>query len=125
MGLLQPYRGTYCSASSAKDKIDVDAIIAGCDAVDAEANHISEYANSLSDYSSRLDVNALSVDGKTMIGTANECCENINSVEAEIINTTSQIREAAEAVYNQIQDQLNNEAYIKDQNEYNRRVNSR
>lgn len=122
MGILQPYRGTYCSASSASEKLDIESILAGCDAVDEEANHISEYANQLSGYSSQLDVNALSVNGKTMIGTAEECCDGINNVESEIIGTTAQIRAAAESVYNQIQDQLNNEAYIKDQNEYNRRV---
>jgi len=123
MGLLEPYRGTYCSASSASEKIDVQAILAGCDAVDAEANHISEYAGNLSDYSSQLDANALSVDGKTMISTANEYWENINNVESEIINTTAYIREAAEAVYNQIQEQMNQEAHAKDEYEYNRRKN--
>ena len=123
MGLLEPYRGTYCSASSASEKIDVQAILAGCDAVDAEANHISEYAGNLSDYSSQLDANALSVDGKTMISTANEYWENINNVESEIINTTAYIREAAEAVYNQIQEQMNQEAHARDEYEYNRRKN--
>ena len=37
MGLLQPYRGRYASASSASNKIDAATILAGCDAVDNEA----------------------------------------------------------------------------------------
>ena len=123
MGILQPYHGTYCNASSASSELDIEAILSGCNAVDEEANHISEYANRLDEVSSQLDVNALSVDGKTINGTVQEYCDGINNVESEIMGVTSQIREYAVARYNQIQDQLNNEAYIRDQNEYNRRRN--
>lgn len=121
MGLLQPYRGTYVSASSASEKIDVNSILNGCNAVDEEANHISEYANSLDSSGSVLDVNVLSVGGKTMLSNIEECCTNINSVETFIINTTAQIREAAESVYNQIQEQMNNEARARDEAAYRER----
>ena len=124
MGILQPYHGTYCSADSASSKLDIDAILAGCNAVDEEANHISEYASSLTDISSQLDVNALSVNSKTISGTVQEYCDGINNVETEIMGATSQIREVAEAQYNQIQEQMNQEAYLRDQEEYNRRKNS-
>ena len=124
MNLLEPYHGTYCNASSANEKIDIQAILSGCDAVDEEANHISEYAGTLRDYSSVLNEKVLSISGETMINTANECCEDINNVENEIMSITTQIREAVVAVYNKIQDQLNNEAYIKDQDENNKRLNA-
>lgn len=121
MGLLQPYRGTYYSAESANTKLDINSILAGCNAVDEEANHISEYANDISESGSYLDANALSVDGKTMQGSIETCCTNINDVESFIIGTTAQIREMAEAAYNQIQDNLNYEAQQRDIAEYNRR----
>ena len=124
MGILQPYRGTYCSASLASEKLDIDTILSGCNAVDSEASHITEYANTLSTAGSNLDVNALSAGGTTMEGKVDEYCTNIKSVETFIMNTTSQIREAAEAAYNQIQEQMNSEAYARDQAEYNRRRNS-
>ena len=123
MGLLSAYRGTYCSAESASSKIDAEAIIAGCNAVDAEAAHISEYSNLLSQSGSNLTERVLSANGVTMEGKVDEYCTNIKSVESYILNSTAQIREAAEAVYNQIQDQMNQEAHAKDEYEYNRRRN--
>ena len=123
MGLLQAYHGTYCSAESASSKIDAEAIIAGCNAVDSEAAHITEYANLLSQSGSNLSERVLSANGVTMEGKVDEYCTDIKSVETYILNSTAQIREAAEAVYNQIQDQMNQEAYAKDEYEYNRRRN--
>ena len=123
MSLLQPYHGTYVNASSASNQLDANAILAGCDAVDEEANYISQYAGNLSEVSSPLNERNFSVDGATMIPTIGEYCENINAVEAEIMSITSQIREMVEYQYNRIQEQLNYDAQVKDQNEYNRRRN--
>lgn len=121
MGLLEPYVGTYTRATSASDMLDAAAILAGCDAVDEEANHISEYAGTLSETSSLLNVQNFSVDDETILSTVDEYCQNINNVETEIMSITSQIREAVENQYNALQQQLNNEAYEKDQREYEQR----
>ena len=121
MGLLQPYRGTYVSAESASGKLDAAAIIAGCDAVDAEANHISEYAGKISSAASGLNQDTFSVNGETVTGKVDECCTGVTNVESNILNTTSQIRELAESIYNQIQEQMNIEAQARDQAEAQKR----
>ena len=113
-GILQPYVGKYCSAESASSKLDIDSILAGCDAVDEEASSIGNYANQLSETSGRINASALSVNGKTISGTAQEYCDGINGVEAQITSVTSQIREIAISVYNQLQQELNNQAIEND-----------
>ncbi len=121
MGILQPYVGTYCHAASASSKLDLSAILAGCDAVDTEANQITNYNHSLNTTMSYLDANTLSANGKTMQAAGEKCCNDISNVQTSILNTTAQIRSVAESVYNKIQEQMNYEAQVKDQNEINRR----
>ena len=115
MNLLQPYVGKYVTATSASTKIDVDAILAGCDAVDSEASQISTVNSEISDIGSSITENALSVDGMTVSNTVNECCTGISGVQSMITNTTASIREAAVSVYNQFQEQFNEEARIRDE----------
>ncbi len=115
MSLLQPYVGKFVTASSASSKIDAASIIAGCDAVDSEASKISDVNSNVNSIGSRIDSTALSVDGKTTMNLLEECCTGINDVQTMIFNTTSAIREAATSAYNQIQEQLNEEARIRDQ----------
>ncbi len=121
MGVLQPYRGTYVSADSASSKLDLPAILAGCDAVDEEASQIDTYTRDLSNVAADLDVDTLSANGKTMQGPIGDCCDGISDIESNITGTTAQIRAAAENAYNQIQEQLNYEAKVRDRNEWNRR----
>ena len=124
MGILQPYVGTYCRAESASSKLDIDAILSGCDAVDNESSHMNEYARSLNDVSFYLNEDTLSVNGTTMSQPIGDCCDGISGIQSEITGTTAQIRAAAENAYNQIQEQLNYEAQVKDQNEWYRRNRS-
>ena len=121
MGILQPYVGTYCRAESASSKLDLPAINAGCDAVDSEARSMSTYTRNLNDTASYLDADTLSADGKTMQAPIGECCDGISNIQSQITSTTAQIRAAAENAYNQIQEQLNYEAQVRDQNEWYRR----
>lgn len=118
MGLLQPYQGTYVAATSASSKLDVETILAGCDAVDAEASHISDYLQKLAETTSTMDAKALCVNGQTMQNTMDEYSTNIYSVETEIMNITAWIRETVEVQYNNLQEQLNYDAQLRDQNEY-------
>lgn len=121
MDLLQPYRGQYCSAQSAESKLDIMSILQGCSEVDDEARYMGRYSNELNLANNYLDEKSLSVDGKTMQGEVDDCRETIESVQESITNTTSQIRDAAVSAYNSIQEQLNYEAQVRDQNEWNQR----
>ncbi len=115
MSLLQPYVGKFVTATSASTKIDVESIMAGCDSVDSEASKISDVNSNINNIGSTIDSNALSVDGSTVLNSLEECCTGINGVQNMIFNTTSGIREAAISAYNQIQEQFNAEARIRDQ----------
>ncbi|MBP5678901.1 MAG: hypothetical protein J6X28_03640 [Bacilli bacterium] len=121
MGLVEPYKGTYCSARSANEELDIQTIMSGCDAVDSAASHLSDHSAHLSWSSGTLTADNFSVNEKTILGTVDECCNNIENVESFILGATSQIRGNAEAAYNQIQNDLNDEAYQKDMAERNRR----
>ena len=123
MSLLQPYVGKFVTATSASTKIDVESIMAVCDSVDSEASKISDVNSNINNIGSTIDSNALSVDGSTVLNSLEECCTGINGVQNMIFNTTSGIREAAISAYNQIQEQFNAEARIRDQEASERNQN--
>ena len=116
MGLLQPYVGTYARATSASSKLDVESILAGCDAVDDEVVGISEISSKISQAGSSITKDVLSIDDMDISGSLDECCTGISNTYSNILETTSAIRERAVAVYNQLQAQYNEEAKIRDEN---------
>ena len=122
--ILQPYHGVYVHAPSASTKLDLHHILDGCTALETEASNIDEVSNSINSLSSNLGANVFSIDGQTVLSSADQCCQEIIDVQKWIFDTSSQIRENAINAYNQLQTQLNNEAKNRDQNEINRR-NSR
>lgn len=124
-GALQPYQGRYVNAKSASDDLDLAAILAGCDAVDAEAGNIDEVSNSLSNAAGDLTAQTFSVDGVSVGSNVNEYCDNIMQAQTWIMNGTGQIRAAAENAYNKLQTEYNNDAMARDQAEINRRNNNR
>ena len=123
MSLLQPYVGKFVTATSASTKIDVESIIAGCDAVDSEASRISDINAEVNSVGSTIDEKALSVDGTTISNSLDECCTGINGVQEMIFGTTAGIRESAMSIYNQIQEQFNDEARIWDEEASKRNQN--
>lgn len=122
-GALQPYQGRYVNAKSASDDLDLATILAGCDAVDSEAGNITDISQNLSNAAGDLTVQTFSIDGVSVGTKAEEYCNSINDVKSWIEDGTSSIRSAAEAAYNRLQEQYNEEARQKDQAEINRRNN--
>ena len=114
MARVQPYHGTYASARSASEVLDLDAILAGCDAVDEKAQKITEYTNNIQASTSVLDQKNFSINKETPQQEITDTCTGIEDVQSSITETTSAIREAAEAAYNEIQAQFNYEAEQKD-----------
>lgn len=125
MGIIEPYKGKFFSAESASNKLDIQSIYAGCDAVDLEAENITNITNKMSSISSHLDINNFSVDGCTMLDASDKCCDDIMNVKNSILDATSQIRAACEGAYNNLQSQLNYNAQVRDCNEINRRNSGR
>ncbi len=121
MGLVEPYRGRYYSASSALEYLDINTIFSGCNSVEQEANILSDYAGDLTDISSTLGPKELSLDGETVGPLFEECSTGIVGTENTIVNLTTQIRELAEVQYNEIQNRLNSGAQARDEAECRRR----
>lgn len=114
MGLMQPYVGRFVSAKSASDKIDAEAIMAGCDAVDSEASAISGIASKVTSAANDITAEALSFDGVTVAGSAGECTSGIVASQGNIKSMTAQIKSLAMSYYNKFQNEYNEEAMAKD-----------
>lgn len=125
VGMLEPYRGRFVSAQSANNKIDIEAIMRGCNTVDSVAEELLSINKKVSSEGGMITKDALSIDGVTITDNLEECCDGIAMTYDSIVNVTSQIRSAAEYAYNKIQDNLNEEAWKKDNiavaNYYNKR----
>ncbi len=114
MELLGVYKGAYVSAPSAATKLDVEAIFAGCSAVDSVADILLEYADNFDSQALKLDKNALAIDDETVENVALEYYNYLISAGSNIKSSTQNIREVAAAQYNKIQGQLNEEAKRQD-----------
>lgn len=124
MQILLPYTGKFISAKSASTKLDVDAIIDGCNAVASEISSITSIATKIEREGNTMDSKALSVDDVTVEKSLANCCDEVRNVKSNILDTTEKIKEAAVSIYNSLQEQLNAEAIQKDQlaiDEYNKR----
>lgn len=124
MGILQPYNGYFVNAESASNRLDIEGIYNGCNAVDTEIADIDTLSSKISNSVSYLDAKNFSINGETIFNTSDECIEYISKVKESILDATSQIRAICEETYNNLQSQLNYNAQVKDQNEINK-VNSR
>ena len=120
-GLLEPYVGNFVRADSASNRLDIDSILAGCNAVESETPTINNLANGISDCASELNADALSIDGKTVMGTVDEYVQGIANLHTSINNAVDEIRQRSINVYNQLQQQLNEDAYRREVDEANRR----
>lgn len=102
--------------------------LAGCDADCSEAEMISSIENEVNSSGSMLTPEVLAIGDKTILPTLEEVCTGISSTKGSIQTATANIRQQVEAVYNQLQSELNDEASRKDQAEidaYNRRIAER
>ena len=81
MGKLAPYHGTYASARSASELLDLDTINAGCDEVDEKAGRLTEQANTIQTATANLDEKNFSVSQSTPQQKISETCSNINEVK--------------------------------------------
>lgn len=115
MGLTPPYRGTYVNAESASNIIDAEGIISGANSVKGELSGLNDLSSSVTRAASQLGPKDLSIDG-----VGNE--EKVNEVTTLISDTASSYEAGlngiianAEAYYNQIQEQYNEDAKRRDQ----------
>lgn len=115
MGLTPPYRGTYVNAESASNIIDAEGIISGANSVKGELSDLNDLSSSVTRAASQLGPKDLSIDG---VGPE----EKVTEVTTLISDTASSYEAGldgiianAEAYYNQIQEQYNEDAKRRDQ----------
>ena len=94
--------------------MDIDAIIAGCNAIDNVAETIMYYADDFSRQSSKLDKDTFSIDGETMHGVNMDYYIYFSNVYSNIKESTQNIRNVALSQYNKIQNELNETAKKQD-----------
>lgn len=114
--LVKPYVGKHVSAQSASNYIDIETIYAGCTKLENEANSyndIYEKVNVLGDNNGK---DVLEVDGKTISNVVGEYSNVLNDTSNGLIDFANSVRAAAENAYNEIQNQLNENARIEDVN---------
>jgi len=112
--MLGQYMGTFVNAESAATKIDAAGIIAGCDAVDAEAANLSNLCGEFSRSATTITPKALSFDGETVGPIIENYSSASGDVSSGILGITAGIRAKAIEVYNQIQQELNEDAERRD-----------
>lgn len=115
MTAIVPYRGVYVSAKDANDDIDLGEILSGCAAVESEVSDLSSLTSSLYSSGSKITPEDLSVDGKNVGATLDDCCNGLKNIDELIHSSVSEIRSRAEAAFNNLQQQYNAEAQAEEQ----------
>ena len=114
--LVKPYVGKYVSAESACKYIDIDTILAGCSKLENEASSYNNINNKLNSLGTSVGKNALEVDGKTISDVVDKYSNVLVDTSKGLNEFVSSVRDAAENAYNEIQNQLNENARYEDVN---------
>ena len=116
--ILNPFQGNYVTARNAREDLDLDAILAGCNQVDEQAGNLDYGLRNLSLSKSSFGVDSLSIDNQSVVGGAiDEYYTALNNIKNAIYNSTNEIRINAINQFNNIQQAYNNEA-IDLENQY-------
>lgn len=105
MGLVQPIQG----ARSASEKLNYNAIVAGCEAVEKEAEKLGPIKDKLKESESSIAADVLSIDDQSVSKDLDEVCKKFDIKKAEILKKTNEIKAEAAKQYNEIQKILNQE----------------
>lgn len=85
--------------TSESQLIDINTINEGCNKIDEAAIAYLDCANVLSDAASIMDINALSVEKKTMKPSIEELAAKIKQVKGNIGEFTNEIRNLASKIF--------------------------
>ena len=67
MQILNPFQGNYVSARNAREDLDIDTILAGCNQVEEQANNLDYSIRNFNMVKNNFDTDSLSIDGKSSI----------------------------------------------------------
>lgn len=112
---VEIYQGTYVSAESASNYIDVATITEGIRMLEQAANEYAEFGSKLMEISGSFTNEVLSVQGATMQNSIENCSSSITSVKDQLANIGNSIIEALQKALDKKQMELNEIAREKDQ----------
>lgn len=111
---VEIYKGTYITAESASNYIDVIAITTGCDKINEAGTLFENIGNRLTTISTELNNETLSVGGKTMQGPLEDVASFIKNVKPDLETVSSEINSALEKALDKKQLELNEIAKAQD-----------
>lgn len=114
MALKERYYGQYKVADSAATYIDANGIISAANAIKSELEEFSNLSGDVRTAGSDLTPQTLYCDGADMSGVVDEVATVITEKYNSMLGNLDSIIAAAEQVYNEKQDQLNQAAYEED-----------
>lgn len=112
---VEIYQGTYVSAESAANYIDVATITEGINMLGQAADEYAGIGSSLIEVSGNFTNEVLSVQGATMQNSIENCGSTITDVKEKLIDIGNNILEATQKALDKKQLELNEIAKEKDQ----------
>jgi len=112
---VEIYQGTYVSAESAANYIDITTITQGINMLGQAAEEYAEIGSSLIGVSGNFTSEVLSVQGTTMQNSIENCGSSITDIKEKLTNIGNNILEATQKALDKKQLELNEIAKEKDQ----------
>ena len=107
---VEAYVGTYVSAESATNYIDIVTIQSGCQFMIEESNNFQEAAELLQNAADTCDNEAFSIQGVNMQNTINDCATSLLKYQKDVVDKSNKILKAAQAALDKKQRELNEAA---------------
>jgi hypothetical protein len=111
---VEVYQGTYVTAESAYNYIDVAKINSGCELLKEAADMYKSVGSTINEAAGICNNEALSVFGATMQSSIEDCGNSIIALDETINNQISMIEEAVEKALELKQQELNATAQALD-----------
>lgn len=99
--------------TSESQLIDISAINAGCDIIDAAAGDFTDCGNAVKAAAYYCGKDAMSVDGKSMGPSVEELGTSIAGIKDSITSVTAEIKSLASQIYDSQKQEL--DAYVAEQ----------
>jgi len=115
MEMLLGYEGVYASAKNAKEDLDIDTILNGCNQLETQISNLSYCIRELNIAMDELNTNTFSINGSiSYADKISSYIDEISSFQSDAYNMINQIRVNSLTQYNQIQSNYNNQAIQRD-----------
>lgn len=106
--LLNPYQSNLVTARNAREDLDIDSILVGCNQVEEQANNLDYCIRNMNMVKSNFGDDSISIDGKNVIsGNIEDYSTALENTKNSILNAVQEIRVAAVNKFNAMQDVYN------------------